>query len=92
MTGNQTPDAREPDDPLFRALRGLPREDLAAPALEAQRARLHSELARACARARPDTPLARRLSQLESLLLYVCGGCVVLRVTLALWLLLRAGT
>ena len=82
----------EADDPVWRALRGLPREDLPAAVLTSQRARLHAALARACPRS-PQALRAQRFARgLESLLLCLCGACVLVRLALALLLFLRAGT
>ena len=49
------------DDPLLQAQRLLPREDLSAAALSAQRERLHAELARVTQRpTRPHLRLGQR--------------------------------
>lgn len=83
----------QPDDAsdlaTWRALRSLPRADLAPHALESQRAQLHAELARACAQTPRSGSWARPL---ESFWLCLCGACVLVRIALALILFVRAGT
>lgn len=77
------------DDPLLQALRSLPRDDLSAAALVAQRRRLHAELERV--RQRTALPHMRWVSGLEAALLWICGGCVLVRLSMILALLVRAG-
>lgn len=76
------------EDPLLRALHALPREDLSAAAVSAQRERLRAELARVRERAvlRP----ARWVNALEAVLLWICGGCVLVRLGMSLVLIVRA--
>jgi len=77
------------DDPLLRALHALPRDDLSAAALAAQRKRLHAELSRVREHARRTPGLW--VSALETLLLWTCGGCVLVRLGMSMLLILRAG-
>ena len=82
-------DPQAPEDPVLRALHALPREDLSAAALATQRERLHAELARV--RLHPGRSSARWASGLEGLLLWLCGGCVLVRLGMSILLVLRAG-